>query len=60
MYYIKYIPVIAKLNFPVFSVTWSFKNHKICWFVAQARFLLIINFENSCVDLYFCGNCDIV
>ncbi len=31
---------------PVFSVTWSFRNHP-CWFAAQETFLIFINVENN-------------
>jgi len=42
----------------VFSVTWSFRNHSICWFAAQETFLIIINVENSCAASYLCGKRD--
>ncbi len=32
----------------VFSVTWSFRNHLICW-----KFLIIINVEKSFAASYF-------
>ncbi len=40
---------------PVFSVTWSFRNHSnmLIWCS-----FLIINVENICAASYFCGNCD--
>ncbi len=36
---------------PVFSVTWSFRNHLvlISLFSAQETFLIIINVENTCL-----------
>ncbi len=36
---------ISSIIAPVFSVTWFFRSHYICWFAAQEPFLIIINVE---------------
>ncbi len=46
---------IFRIITPVFSVTWSFRNHSNMLICAQQTFLIIINVENNCAASYFCG-----